>query len=85
MTADRGKSVRRDCRWCAEPFTPHRRGSPQEFCSKHCRLGFHAACRTWGAKLVEAGLLPISALKEVTLSVHASTAARTGSVGAEGA
>ena len=85
MTADQGEPVKRPCRWCNEPFTPHRRGSPQAFCSKHCRLRFHAACRTWGAKLVEAGLLPISALKEVILGVHASTAARKGDMRARGA
>ena len=51
------------CPWCSAPFTPRARGAKQRFCSAACRQAFHAAARAWGQAMVDAGLMPVVALK----------------------
>ncbi len=53
-----------DCLWCGIEFEPRSNGGkPQRFCSATCRREFEAACRAYAAAEVEAGRLPVSALR----------------------
>ena len=53
-----------DCLWCGTEFEPRSNGGkPQRFCSAPCRRAFDTACRVYAAAEVEAGRLPVSALK----------------------
>ncbi len=52
------------CLWCDREFHPRNSGgSVQKFCSKDCRLEFHAAARAWAEQAVGSGRLPVSAFK----------------------
>ena len=54
-----------DCLWCGTEFEPRSNGGkPQRFCSTPCRRAFDTACRVYAAAEVEAGRLPVSALRE---------------------
>lgn len=52
------------CFWCGGPFIPRSTGgSAQRFCIPECRRAFDSACRRWTSRLVDAGFLPVEALK----------------------
>ena len=53
-----------DCLWCGTEFEPRSNGGKlQRFCSAPCRREFEAACRADAAAEVEAGRLPVPALR----------------------
>ena len=53
------------CLWCGTAFAPRcTGGSQQRFCSRDCRYDFHDACRRWAMQELEAGRLPLSALRK---------------------
>ncbi len=52
------------CLWCSAGFEPRASGGkPQRFCSKDCRVDFHAAARSWAEQAVMSGLVPVSAFR----------------------
>jgi hypothetical protein len=63
----------RPCLWCGRLFRVRQTGgSPQQFCSSTHRHAFGSAARRWATLAVEAGLLPIEALKATGSSAHAA-------------
>ena len=53
------------CLWCGTVFVPRLTGgSQQRFCCRDCRHDFHTACRRWAEQELEAGRLPLSALRK---------------------
>jgi hypothetical protein len=50
-------------------------GSPQRFCSPLCRNEFHGAARAWILAAIDAGTLPVDALRN---SIQARIRAKRG-------
>jgi hypothetical protein len=52
------------CAWCENPFTRRRGGSPQRFCSIHCRTAFWSALRRSAERALIAGTVSIDGLRD---------------------
>lgn len=75
------------CLWCSTPFRPRARGgSPQRFCSPHCRREFHDCARRWATAEVDAGrLTPAELARAPKRSIYAAEARKMPRSGRDGA